>query len=164
MSVVRQALTVLDLWVQRAGRAAVILGLVCITALLTFGILVRAFPALSVAGYDEIVELLVAWMTFLGAALIWREGSLYRVDVLVNRLPPGVAWVVTLFVRLVMLLFAVVLTVQGWRIAVLSAETTPFLRFPKSLAYASMPVAGLLMTVYAVIGLWHMLARPHTQR
>jgi len=164
MSVVRQSWTVLDLWVQRAGRAAVILGLVCITALLTFGIIVRAFPALSVAGYDEIVELLVAWMTFLGAALIWREGSLYRVDVLVNRLPAGVAWVVTLFVRLVMLLFAVVLTVQGWRIAVLSAETTPFLRFPKSLAYASMPVAGLLMTVYAVIGLWHLLARLHTQR
>lgn len=160
----RQALNAVDLCVQRAGRAAVILGLVCITALLTFGILVRAFPALSVAGYDEIVELLVAWMTFLGAALIWREGSLYRVDVLVGRFPPTPAWVVTLFVRLAMLLFAAVLTVQGWRVAVLSAETTPFLRFPKSLSYASMPVAGLLMTVYAMAGLWQTLARSPAQR
>jgi TRAP-type C4-dicarboxylate transport system permease small subunit len=63
-----------------------------------------------------------------------------------------------------MLLFAVVLTVQGWRVAVLSAETTPFLRFPKSFSYASMPVAGLLMTVYAVTGLWQTLASFPAQR
>ncbi|MDP3937881.1 MAG: TRAP transporter small permease [Deltaproteobacteria bacterium] len=156
----RQTIVRIDRWVQRGARAAVILALVGITVLLTLGILVRTFPSLSLAGYDEIVELLVAWMTFLGAALIWREGSLYRVEVLADRLPRRLAWVVALFVRLLMLLFAVVLTFEGWRVAVLSAETTPFLRFPKSLSYASMPVAGLLMIAYAVSGIWQALTGP----
>ncbi len=39
-------------------------------------------------GYDEIVELLFIWMTFLGAVALWREGALYRVGCLVDRLLP----------------------------------------------------------------------------
>jgi TRAP-type C4-dicarboxylate transport system permease small subunit len=144
----------LDGWVQSAGRGVVTLTLVAIMTLLALGILVRAFPGLSLTGYDEVVELLVAWMTFLGAALLWGQGALYRVDVLADRLPPAAARGVAVFVQLAMLLFAVVFTVQGWRVATLSAETTPFLRFPKSIAYASMPAAGVLMIAYTGRALW----------
>jgi TRAP-type C4-dicarboxylate transport system permease small subunit len=146
-----------DQVVQRAGRAVVILALVVILVLLALGVVIRIFPVIPLAGYDEIVELLMAWMTFLGAAVLCGEGSLYRVDVLVDRLPAGAARVLGIGVRLVTLLFALVLTVEGWRVAVLSAETTPFLRFPKSIAYASMPVAGLIMIAYTVSGIWQTL-------
>ncbi len=131
----------------------VIVALVAMLALLALGVVVRTFPVIPLAGYDEIVELLMAWMTFLGAALLWGEGSLYRVDVLTSRFRPGVARLVGLGVRVVTLVFATVLTMEGWRVAVLSAETTPFLRFPKSLAYASMPVAGVIMIGYALVGI-----------
>jgi TRAP-type C4-dicarboxylate transport system permease small subunit len=143
----------LDRWVQAAGRTAVTLALLAIMALLTLGILIRIFPVMSVAGYDELIELLMAWMTFLGAAVLWGEGCLYRVDVFVDRFPPGAARTVRLVAHLLMLVFAAALTLQGWRVAVLSAETTPFLRFPKSLAYASMPVAGVIMLGYTLSGL-----------
>jgi TRAP-type C4-dicarboxylate transport system permease small subunit len=103
----RRAVSDIDRWVQAGGRTAVTLALLAIMILLALGILVRAFPRFSLAGYDEIVELLMAWMTFLGAALLWGEGSLYRVDVLADRLPPRPAWAVALFVRLAMLLLAV---------------------------------------------------------
>jgi TRAP-type C4-dicarboxylate transport system permease small subunit len=148
--------------VQAVGRAGVTAALLGIMALLTLGIAIRVFPVTSVAGYEEIVELLMAWMTFLGAAVLWGEGALYRVDVLVGRLARRPAWVLGVLVHLLMLLFAVVLTVEGWRVAVLSAETTPFLRFPKSLAYASMPAAGLVMTGYSLAAIRRALgeARP----
>jgi TRAP-type C4-dicarboxylate transport system permease small subunit len=147
-------LSSIDRVVQRAGRGAVILALVAMLALLALGVAVRTvFPVIQLAGYDEIVELLMAWMTFLGAALLCGEGSLYRVDVLVGRLPLGAARLLGIGVRLATLLFAVMLTVEGWRVAVLSAETTPFLRFPKSIAYASMPVAGLIMIAYTMTGI-----------
>ena len=143
----------IDQVVQRAGRAAVVLALVAILALLTLGVVARVFPVVALTGYDEIVELLMAWMTFLGAAVLCGEGSLYRVDVLTSRLGPRAGRIVGLGVLVIVRLFAVVLTREGWRIAVLSAETTPFLRFPKSIAYASMPVAGAIMTGYALIGI-----------
>lgn len=146
-------LSSVDRVVQRAGRAVVILALVAMLALLALGVVVRTFPVIPLAGYDEIVELLMAWMTFLGAAMLWGEGSLYRVDVLTSRLGPRAGRVLAIGVRVVALVFAVVLTLEGLRVAVLSAETTPFLRFPKSLAYASMPVAGVIMMGYALVGI-----------
>lgn len=154
----------IDQVVQRAGRAVVVLALVAMLALLALGIVVRIFPVIALAGYDEIVELLMAWMTFLGAAVLCGEGSLYRVDVLISWLPPLVARVLGMGVRLATLLFALVLTVEGWRIAVLSAETTPFLRFPKSIAYASMPVAGLIMIAYTLIGIGRALPELRPRR
>jgi len=132
---------------------AVILAMMGILGLLALGVVVRVFPVIPLAGYDEVVELLMAWMTFLGAAVLWGEGSLYRVDVLTNRLGPQAGRVVRLGVLLVSLVFAVILTLEGWRVAVLSAETTPFLRFPKSIAYASMPVAGAIMMGYTLVGI-----------
>ncbi len=147
-----------DQLVQRTGRALVILALVGILALLALGMLVRTFPVIPLMGYDEIVELLMAWMTFLGAAVLWGEGSLYRVDVLTSRLGSRAGWLIGLGVQLIALLFAVVLTLEGWRVAVLSAETTPFLRFPKSLAYGSMPVAGLVMIAYSLSGIYRALS------
>ena len=153
-----------DRVVRRAGRAVVIVALVAMLALLALGVLVRTFPVIPLAGYDEIVELLMAWMTFLGAAVLCGEGSLYRVDVLVAWLPAGAARVLGFGVRLVTLLFALVLTVEGWRVAVLSAETTPFLRFPKSIAYASMPVAGLIMIAYTLTGIGRALLELRPRR
>ena len=154
----------IDRWVQSAGRAAVTVALLAIMALLTLGILIRVLPLMSVAGYDEIVELLVAWMTFVGAAVLWGEGCLYRVDVVTSRLPARIARVVDLFVHLAMLLFAVTFTVEGWRVAVLSAETTPFLRFPKSLAYGSMPVAGVVMIGYSLAAIRRVIIGPAAGR
>jgi TRAP-type C4-dicarboxylate transport system permease small subunit len=146
-------LSSVDRVVRRAGQAVVILALVAMLALLALGVVVRTFPVIPLAGYDEIVELLMAWMTFLGAAVLWGEGSLYRVDVLTNRLGPRAGRIVRLGVLLVSLVFAAILTREGWRVATLSAETTPFLRFPKSTAYASMPVAGAIMMGYGAVGI-----------
>jgi len=146
-------MTLIDRWVQRTGRAAVLAALVLITALLSLGILMRALPGLTISGYDEVVELLMAWLTFLGAALLWGEGTLYRVEVLTGRLRGRLAVAGELAVRLLMLLFALVFTVEGYRVAVLSGESFPFLQFSKSFAYASMPVAGLLMIVYTAAGI-----------
>jgi len=155
-----------DRVVQRAGRAVVILALVAMLVLLALGVAVRTFPAIPIplAGYDEIVELLMAWMTFLGAAVLCGEGSLYRVDVLIGRLPPYAARLLGIGVLVATLVFALVLTVEGWRLAVVSAETTPFLRFPKSIAYAAMPVAGLIMIAYTLIGIWRALLELRPRR
>jgi TRAP-type C4-dicarboxylate transport system permease small subunit len=157
-------LSKIDRVVQRTGRGVVILALVAMLALLALGVVVRTFPVIPLAGYDEIVELLMAWMTFLGAAVLWGEESLYRVDVLVNRLRPGAGRILGIGVRVITLLFAVVLTVEGWRVAILSAETTPFLRFPKSIAYASMPVAGVIMMGYALVGIGRALGELRVSR
>jgi TRAP-type C4-dicarboxylate transport system permease small subunit len=149
----RAALVSLDRTVAAAIRWGAILSLLAILALLSLGVLARAVPVFSMSGYDEIIELLMAWLTFLGAAALWREGMLFRVELLELLLPPAAALWTTRLVKLIMLAFAVLFTVQGFDFTVGALETVPFLAVSKQGWYAAMPIAGALMTIYAVVGL-----------
>ena len=57
--------------------------------LLGFRIIQRSVPAISVSGYDELIDLLFIWLTFAGTAALWREGSLYRVGAFDKIWSPG---------------------------------------------------------------------------
>ena len=149
----RAALLAVDRAVLLAIRWGAIISLLVILALLSLGVFVRAVPVFSMSGYDEIIELLMAWLTFLGAAALWRQGTLFRVELIELMLPPSAARWITRLVKLVMLAFALVLTVQGWDFTAGALETVPFLAVSKQAWYAAMPVAGLLMTIYAIAGL-----------
>jgi TRAP-type C4-dicarboxylate transport system permease small subunit len=149
----RTILLGLDRAVAAAIRWAAILSLLVILALLSLGVFVRAFPIFSMSGYDEIIELLMAWLTFLGAAALWREGTLFRVELLALVLPPGAALWLTRLVKLIMLAFAIAFTVIGAEFTLGTLETVPFLAVSKQGWYAAMPVAGALMMVYALVGL-----------
>jgi TRAP-type C4-dicarboxylate transport system permease small subunit len=149
----RDILLRLDHALALALRWGAIFSLLAILALLSLGVLARAVPVFSMSGYDEIIELLMAWLTFLGAAALWREGTLFRVELLEFVLPRGAALWATRLVKLVMLAFAVVFTIQGFDFTIGSLETVPFLAVSKQGWYAAMPIAGALMTIYAVVGL-----------
>ncbi|MGH6943674.1 MAG: TRAP transporter small permease [Geminicoccaceae bacterium] len=142
----------LDRGVERLLRLAVVAALVAILVLLTLGVFVRLVPLFSMSGYDELVELLTVWMTFAGAVVLWREGTLFRVDFLLQKLPPRGAQALEILARLLMLAFALVFAYEGWVFTAGSIETTPFLRVSKQPWYAAMPVCGALMVVYGAAG------------
>jgi TRAP-type C4-dicarboxylate transport system permease small subunit len=125
--------------------------------LLSLGIVQRLVPGIPLSGYDEIVELLFAWMTFSGAVALWREGVLYRVDLL-DRLVTGPAGhALAALVQAAMLGIALLLAVKGTEFLLQSNETTPFLQLVKGYWYATIPLAGAIMTVYSIKGLWDAL-------
>jgi TRAP-type C4-dicarboxylate transport system permease small subunit len=135
-------------------RAAVVLAVIVIFVLLLLGVLVRAVPLFSMAGYDEIVELLVAWAVFLGAVVLWREGGHFRVEFLQRSLTRRPAWIVEGVAYALALAFAVVFTHQSYHFAAGTAEMTAFFAMSKTAWYASMPVAGALMVLAALADLW----------
>lgn len=57
-------------------------------------------------------------------------------------------------VALLGLLFAAVLMVYGSRFVGRTTATTSVLELPQACAYACMPIAGFLMTLYAVRDVW----------
>jgi len=134
-------------------RGFVITALVLILILITLGILARVVPVFSMSGYDEVIEWLIAWMTFAGTIALWRQGSLFSIN-LISMLPSraAVKWINVLS-RILMLIFAFIFTWKGWDFAVNSIETMPFLFISKIPWYASMPVCGAFMIVYASIDL-----------
>ncbi|MEX2520032.1 MAG: TRAP transporter small permease [Paracoccaceae bacterium] len=131
----------------------VIIGLAALFFLLGANVLTRTFPFITIAGYDEIVELIFAWMTFLGAVALWREGGLYKVALIAQSAPRPLRRTIDLFIRILMMALALVMTLKGAEFALYSGETTPFLRLDKSYWYAAVPVSGALMTIYSIAGL-----------
>jgi TRAP-type C4-dicarboxylate transport system permease small subunit len=147
----------LDLAVAQACRWGVIGCFLGLFVLLWLGILQRIFPLMKVPGYDELVELLFAWMTFLGALALWREGSLYRVEALERALGPDGRRALQVLVHAVMLAIALILSYAGWDFLRQSGETTPFLQIDKMWWHAAIPVCGAFMALYSAVALWRAL-------
>jgi TRAP-type C4-dicarboxylate transport system permease small subunit len=136
------------------GSIACLLGLF---TLLLVAVIVRKVPALSFSGYDEIIELLFAWLVFLGALALWREGALYRVTVIEAALPKLARRVVAVFTRALMLMVALVMTVMGHAFVRDAGEITPFLGLDKTWWYIAVPLTGAIMSLYGIAGLWRAL-------
>ena len=134
-------------------RWGVTLALVGLFFLLLAGVVTRSVPVVSITGSDEIVELLFAWTTFLGAVALWREGALYNVTLVLVSVPPPVRRTIEVAIKFLMLMVALVFVVKGYEFTTGSGETTPFLRFDKAWWYAAIPVCGALMALYSVAGL-----------
>ena len=125
--------------------------------LLSLGILQRLLPFIKLSGYDEMVELLFIWMTFIGSVALWREGALYRVEAIDRLLKPRARQALAVLTSIAMLALAAVLALKGWDFLVESGETTPFLQIDKAYWYAAIPVCGTLMSIYSLAALWRAL-------
>jgi TRAP-type C4-dicarboxylate transport system permease small subunit len=146
-------LTALDRLLARVLRLFVIFAIALTLVLISLGVIARVFPFFSMSGYDEVIEWLIAWLTFAGAVALWREGSLFRVDMIVFLSSGVLRRMIAVVAQALMLLFAVVFTWKGYEFAADTIETMPFLYVSKIPWYAAMPVCGALMVVYAAAGL-----------
>ena len=131
----------------RAGASA---GVACILALISYGIVARQIEGASIAWADEIIEPAIGWIVFLSAAALWRERSLFTVNLLDHVLPDRLRTPFYVIVELLCLLFAATVLIQGWKFTATSVEDSPFLNVSKTYWYAAIPVAGALMTAYSI--------------
>jgi TRAP-type C4-dicarboxylate transport system permease small subunit len=149
---------------QVDGGLAVALRTVCVAtfallvALVTALVLIRYAPLVSLGWADEIVELAFSWMTFLGTALLWRNRTHFRVDLIPNMLGGTRAGqLLEIGLSLVSLLFLLVFTYEGTVLTLRTAAPSPILAWPKALWYLAMPIAGVLMVMYTLRDLWEYL-------
>jgi TRAP-type C4-dicarboxylate transport system permease small subunit len=157
MNAILRSAAAIDRTLARIIRAVVVGAMIGILVLVSIAILSRRTTLPPLVGWDEVVELLFAWMVFLGALAHWRAGTLFRVSLL-HDLARG-PWLRALrvAVALLMLVFALTLTVWGWEFAFDTIQMTPVLSLPKNAWFAALPVAGAGMTVYGLIQLWRAL-------
>lgn len=126
----------------------------CLVGLLFFvsaGVFVRFVPISSMGWADEIIEFGFAWMVFLGAAVLWRGRSHFRVEILPERLAGKKSGrVLEIFLSLSAFVFLLIFTYQGGLLAIQATDRSPILEFPKTLWYMSIPISGVIMIGYTV--------------
>lgn len=132
---------------------ASIVGLVAAVVLIVSAqIYVRTVHNMSFSWSEELARLCLAWLTFLGAAVVMERGAHIRVDVVSNALPPKVRAWLDVVLHVFMLLFVGVLVLTGpnviWKAH--SVELSA-LRVPASTMYAAPWVGALALVPYLLI-------------
>lgn len=160
----RPALASLDRLVAWLLRWGVVASLAGCFIFLAWGVVGRIFISLNLSGSHEVVEILFAWGTFLGAAMLWRERALLRVDFVLLMAPATLSWLLQILIEIGMMIFAVLMVYYGWDLATGIVEYTPFLQANKIYWYLSIPVCGTIMAVYSLVSIYDLLRHPFDAR
>jgi C4-dicarboxylate transporter DctQ subunit len=103
----------------------------------------------TLAWSEELVRIVIIYSTFLGASLAVKQRAMIRIDAVVQ-LFPGLKKGLTFYTNLLMLAFAVVMVVYGFKITQLQYMThqkTIIMQIPLVIVYAVMPVTGCLVFI-----------------
>jgi TRAP-type C4-dicarboxylate transport system permease small subunit len=157
-------LATIDAALARVLRWATMACLVALFFLLGGVVAVRFVPVTSLAWSDEIIELAFAWLVFLGTALLWRDRSHFRVDLIPNWLAGSRAGrVLEGLLGLLALGFLILFTYESWILTRAASDRSPSLELPRILWYIVMPISGLIMLAYTARDLWRHLRAPVPQ-
>jgi len=103
----------------------------------------------SLVWYDEVATILLAWVTFYGAALAVLKHAHMGVPEIVRMLPPGPRVIATIVAQLCTMAFFVLLAWTGYSILEILATDTLVSLPEVSVAYANsvIPISAVLFVV-----------------
>ena len=108
-------------------------------------------PSIRFFWVEEIGELCLAWMTFIGAAIGIRRGVHFSVQIVTDRFVPGARMAVFTAHYLLIAGFGAVVALYGWRVAEHnSLSASPALNLHLRWLYLSAVVGGVLIVIYSL--------------
>ena len=147
-----QFLKRLDEIVAAVLKVVVVSCLGVIAFILMFRVIIRFTPInISLSWTDEVVEWCMAYMIFLTSALIMREGSHFRVDLLQQKFGNTTfIRVLNFCVTIFNAAFFAVFFYYAWDLFTKAKAPTIILRAPRQVPYASIVTGGLLLFIYSI--------------
>jgi TRAP-type C4-dicarboxylate transport system permease small subunit len=111
-------------------------------------------PSIRFFWVEEVGELCLAWLSFIGAAIGIRRGIHFSVHMVSDRLPPRARRALFTVHYLLIAAFGAAVAVFGWQVAELNSQSfSPALGLNLRWLYLSAVVGGALMVVYSLASL-----------
>jgi len=138
----------------RLVQTLAVLASVVMVASMLIGVFFRYVLQDSLSWTDEIALLSFSWMVFLTAALAVRDNGHVRVQVIDAWLPGAAGRLLWLAIRLAVALVGLYMAWTGLQFVALTAgQTSPAVRYPLWLRDSALPVSGVLIALYALLGM-----------
>lgn len=122
-----------------------------------WGVLTRYIMGSQASWSEELARFLLIWIGILGAAYASGQKMHLAIELLKPKLKPGGQRRLTLFINLMVILFALtVMVIGGLRLIYITqtlGQLSPALRLPMALIYAVVPLSGILVIYYKVLEL-----------
>jgi TRAP-type transport system small permease protein len=152
MEKIMNSLALVDKLILSVLKVVTIVSFVSLTVLITANVIVRFFPLVSLHWFDEIIEMLYAYLVFYGAAAVWiLKGHICVGDWIEKSIAnPRRRHLYRIFIELLVLGFAAVFFYYSLRLTILALDVTNVFAIPKKILYSCMPVAGAIMVIYSI--------------
>ncbi|MHC1727123.1 MAG: TRAP transporter small permease [Syntrophobacteraceae bacterium] len=127
--------------------------LVFLTLLISANVFVRFVPVASLHWFDEIIELLYAYMVFYGSAAVWITREHFSVgDWLSGRVikDEHSRHIYKIILELLCLVFVLLLFYYSLRLTIMARDVTNVFAIPKRILYSCLPVSGAIMVVSSI--------------
>lgn len=142
-----------DRFVLALLKAFTILCFVLLTVLISANVFVRFFPVVSLHWFDEIVEMLYAYLIFYGAAALWITREHFSLGDWIGATILKKSRTRCLYravLEVLVLIFAAIFFYYSLRLTILARDVTNVFAIPKSILYSCMPVASAVMIIYSI--------------
>jgi len=124
-----------------------------LSLLVSANVLVRFVPVVSLHWFDEIVEMLYAYLIFYGAAALWITREHFSLgDWIGATILRGsrTRYLYRAVLEVLVLIFAAIFFYYSLRLTILAQDVTNVFAIPKRVLYSCMPIAGAVMVVYSI--------------
>ena len=139
---------------QRALESTVVVLIVALALVVVLGVVFRKLGA-SLVWYDEVASILLAWLTFYGAALAALHRAHIGFPKLVDGLGPTLRRPLILLGEAFVLIFFLVVAWAGWRVfGILGGEMLVSLPWvPQRLTQSVIPIGAVLFIIAELVTL-----------
>ena len=146
---------------QRALEFTVVVLMVALALVVVLGVVFRRLGA-ALVWYDEVASILLAWLTFYGAALAALNRAHIGFPKLVDGLAPRLRRPLILLGETFVLAFFVVTAWAGWRVfGILGGDTLVSLPWvPQRLVQSVIPIGAVLFIIAEIVTLPEVLKGP----
>jgi len=143
----------MDKVVLGTSRILTITCFVFLILLVSANVFVRFVPVASLHWFDEIIELLYAYLVFYGAAALWITREHFSVgDWIGEKVIRNVTarHIYRMVLEVIVMVFALVFFYFSFRLTALALDVTNVFAIPKRVLYSCMPVSGAIMISYSI--------------
>ncbi len=142
----------IDNIILKALKVVTITSFVFLTILISANVFVRFFPIVSLHWFDEIIELLYAYLVFYGAAALWISHEHFGVGDWIEKRIRNIRmrYLYRVIIELLVLFFVVVFSYYSLRLTLLARDVTNVFAIPKRVLYSCLPISGVIMILYSI--------------
>jgi TRAP-type C4-dicarboxylate transport system permease small subunit len=142
-----------DRVILSALKVITITSFIILTILISANVFVRFVPIASLHWFDEIIELVYAYLVFYGAAALWiTRGHISVGDWIGAKVIKNVRarHFYRMIIELLVLFFVAIFFCYSLRLTLLALDVTNVFAIPKKILYSCLPLSGAIMVIYTI--------------
>lgn len=127
---------------------------ICLVLIIGIAVFFRYVMGSALSWPEEVAQIIFVWYTLLGVVVLVGSDSHIAFDFMEKSTPPGVSCLISIFSRLMVMLYGGIMAVYGWQYMMMfSDEVSPAAGINLCWLKISVPVAGVILIFFVCFNL-----------